>query len=436
MRIWLLGTEGRMPALARHLKRFGHKVFFSGPGCPGTERHAQRIELDLKNPDFDTARALARANAIELLVPGSEDLLDQGVVDELQQVCRVFGPTKKAARLETDKRFSYQLMLATQIPQAATAWYDNYNEALSDALNHFKIKNEPLVVKPSGRTGGKGVTVAWNVKTAQTALYELMNDRKYGAAADFVGLAEYLKGPECSVFVACNGQPETARFIAVARDCKPLFPARNGNPPGPNTGGVWSVSGIPEWTLNLEQEVMTRCVWAILQKMTEEGNPFTGLLYVALKLTSTGPKVVEYNGRFGDPEAQAVLERLESNLAPILWACTEPNRKLQEVPIVVSSRVGGCLVITAPGYPEKPITGKRITGINNAEATGVNVEHCGTALNEHGELVTAGGRALNLNSSADTLEELRAKLNRAASLIHFEGGEHWRDDLGDPSAAS
>lgn len=437
MRIWLLGTEGRLASMARHLKRHGHEVFFSGPGCPGTERHATRIGYDLKQLDFERMRHLRSEFEIELVVPGSEDLLEAGVVDELRPSCRVFGPTKAAAQIETDKLFSYQLMSECEIPQARTSWFvpSAYESAREAIRVHFDSKKgSPIVLKPRGRTGGKGVAVAWDLATAEEALSQLQLNKKYGEAGATVGLAEYLSGAECSVFIHCNGHEDQNLFLAVARDCKPLYPAKDGKPAGPNTGGMWSVSSIPDWTQQLKRTSMTYA-WKVVSAMREKNTPFTGLLYISLKLTSEGPKVVEFNARFGDPEAQAVFQRLDSDLAPLLMA-SAGRGKLRDVPLDMSKRVGGCLVIAAPGYPDAPRKGGWISGIDQAEELGVEVEHCGTKLNERREVIVDGGRVLNLNASADNLSELREKLNLAASRIVINGGCQYRMDLGDPATAS
>jgi len=441
MRIWLLGTEGRLAKMARHLNKFGHDVFFSGPGCPGTERHASRIKFDLKELDFQKMRQLASDHAIDLAVPGSEDLLDQGIVNEFEGVCRVFGPTREAVKLETDKRFSYEIMTNVKIPQAFTRWYENFHIAYGDLKSHFDNFDLPLVIKPQGPTAGKGVIVAHDLATGKKALKDMLVDHKYKEASRMIGLADYLTGSECTVFVLSDGHEDSIRFFAAARDCKAAWPAKDGKPAGPNTGGMWGLSSIPEWDEFLYEEVMgyARNVIRLMRRMR---HPFRGCLYISLKLVPmedlprlVTPTVVEFNGRFGDPEAQATFERLESDLAPILWACTESG-KLNSVEIKMSDRVGGCLVIAAPGYPESSQKGGKITGTEEAEALGVEVEHCGTKLNDANELVVDGGRVLNLNASDANVEALRDKLNRAAACIHFEGGQHWRNDFGDPSVAS
>jgi phosphoribosylamine--glycine ligase len=440
-RIWLLGTEGRMAAKARHLQNHEHVVYISGPGCPGTDEYALRIVHDLTKLDFDRMAQIYRAERHDLIIPGSEDLYAAGVVDQLTaRGCRVFGPAKEPARLETSKWFSHRLMRINNVPCAYTVWFKNYDKALMWARLHFNMHPHlPIVVKPDGRTGGKGVTVAWDLAMAKQALIELMVDRKYKSAGEYVGLAEYLSGPECSVFVACDGNPNSARLVFVARDCKALRPAENGRRAGPMTGGVWSVSSIPEWTPNLEAEVMESIVRRTLTVLRKRGLLFRGMLYVSLKLTAgldgkVEPKVVEFNVRFGDPETQAGLERLESDLAEILFATLEPG-ELPNLDIKLSDDVAGCLVLCAKDYPNNPELGKRIDGIRDAEALGVTVLEAGTRL-ENGELVTNGGRALNLVYKAKKLEDVQATLAAAASLIHFDGGKEVRVDVGNPLSAS
>lgn len=439
MRVWLLGTEGRMAQMARVLKRSGHEVFFSGVGSPGTGRYARRLVVDLEKPNFSIWREVAYRHQIDLVVPGSENLLATGVVDELTtRDCLVFGPTKLAVRVEASKFFADRIMLSENIPKAITVWYGDgeYETALGAVRDHFVRSNLPIVIKPDGLTGGKGVVVAHNLTQAEVALEDLMVKGAHKGAGKITALAEYLSGPECSVFVLSDGHEDHAKFLAVARDCKPLYPAKDDQPAGPNTGGMWAISPIPEWTDELQQVVMACCVRPLLKAMREKGCPFRGLLYVALKLTPDGPKVIEYNGRPGDPEMQAVLERLERNLAEILMATMQG--RLIELEIKMSSKVGGCLVICAKGYGslDGPQLGKRINGIEAAEQLGVTVLHAGTDYNDVGELVTNGGRVLDLVASTDTIEELRDLLNRAATLISIEGGMEVRQDLGDPASAS
>jgi phosphoribosylamine--glycine ligase len=411
-------------------------MYFSGPGCPGTEKYAKRLPLDLTQLNERDLLGQALTERIDLVVPGSETLLQKGVADMLNGHVPVFGPTKAAARIETSKKFADDIMVALDVPRARCHWFTDFEPACRAVDTHFAVVSQPLVIKPDEPTGGKGVKITRSAEEAKAYLKELMLNGLYSGAGKLVGLADYLPGPECSVFVICDGDEKAVQCLAAARDCKAAWPAKDGQPAGPNTGGVWSVSSILEWNSQLEADVMSRAVRPVLRYLEEYGAPFVGMLYVALKLTPDGWKVIEYNARAGDPEWQAVQRRMESDPFELMFDAA--TRSLVPEEIRFSPQTAACLVLAAPGYGTSPKLFRRIRGISLVERRlpEVQVLEAGTSKDKSGRLVTAQGRVLNLVTMADDLPTIHRRFEEALKIVSFDGGMQVRMDVGDPSAAS
>ena len=404
--ILVLGGGGREHALCWKLRaspRAGRIV--CAPGNAGIEAVAECVELDIADPMAVTE--FARANAIGLVVVGPEGPLVTGVVDALRAAgIAAFGPTAAAARLEGSKGFTKDLARAAGIP---TAGFRRFASA-ADAHHYVAVHPLPVVVKADGLASGKGVTVAES------------NEEGLAALADINGpvvIEQCLSGPEASLFVVTDG--DCVQVWPSAQDHKRAFD----DDTGPNTGGMGVISPAPRLTEALQARAMAEIIVPTLKAMADAGTPYTGVLYAGLMLTADGPKLIEYNCRFGDPEAQALLLRLDSDLLEILLACAQG--RLSEVAPRWSSEPAVAIVFAAMGYPATPITGTVIDGIDAAEALGVQVFHAGTRRNAAGRLVAAGGRVLGIAALGADLGEARSLAYAAIRKIRWHGGFYRRD---------
>ena len=404
--ILVLGGGGREHALCWKLRaspRAGRIV--CAPGNAGIEAVAECVELDIADPMAVTD--FARANAIGLVVVGPEGPLVTGVVDALRAAgIAAFGPTAAAARREGSKGFTKDLARAAGIP---TAGFRRFASA-ADAHHYVAVHPLPVVVKADGLASGKGVTVAES------------NEEGLAALADINGpvvIEQCLSGPEASLFVVTDG--DCVQVWPSAQDHKRAFD----DDTGPNTGGMGVISPAPRLTEALQARAMAEIIVPTLKAMADAGTPYTGVLYAGLMLTADGPKLIEYNCRFGDPEAQALLLRLDSDLLEILLACAQG--RLSEVAPRWSSEPAVAIVFAAMGYPATPITGTVIDGIDAAEALGVQVFHAGTRRNAAGRLVAAGGRVLGIAALGADLGEARSLAYAAIRKIRWHGGFYRRD---------
>ena len=404
--ILVLGGGGREHALCwklRASRRAGRII--CAPGNAGIEAVAECHELDIADPAAVTA--FAQRNAIELVVVGPEGPLVAGVVDALRVAgIAVFGPTAAAAQLEGSKGFTKELARAAGIP---TAGFRRFASA-ADAHHYVAVHPLPVVVKADGLASGKGVTVAET------------NEEGLAALADINGpvvIEQCLSGPEASLFVVTDGT--TVQIWPSAQDHKRAFDGDT----GPNTGGMGVISPAPRLTEALQDRAMAEIILPTLKAMADAGTPYTGVLYAGLMLTANGPKLIEYNCRFGDPEAQAQLMRLDSDLVDILLACAEG--RLAEVTPRWSAETAVTIVFAAMGYPATPIVGTVIEGIEAAEALGVKVFHAGTRHCAAGRLVAAGGRVLGISALGADLGEARSLAYAAIRKIRWHGGFYRRD---------
>jgi len=416
MKVLVVGGGGREHALAWKLAQ-SEKVsqVYGAPGNPGIEKIGKCVNIS--PTDIEALADFAEKEGIDLTVVGPEAPLVAGIVDEFEKRgLKVFGPSRAAARLEGSKAFSKEMMRKYGVPTADFRVFENPEEAREYIIK----KGAPIVVKADGLAAGKGVVVAGTVEEAIEAVNRIMVEKVFGSAGDRVVIEECLSGEEASYLVITDGE----RFIplATAQDHKAVFDGDR----GPNTGGMGAYSPAPVLSPELEREVQERVIKPILRGMREEGHPFRGVLYAGLMITDRGVKVLEFNVRFGDPEAQAILRRLESDLFEVCSSVAEGKlvERLEWKP-----ETSICVVLASKGYPGRYEKGKEITGIEEAEKIpSVVVFHAGTKI-EDGRLVTNGGRVLNVTALGKDIIEARERAYRAIEKIHFDG-MHFRKDIG------
>ena len=414
--ILLLGSGGREHALAVKLAsspRCG--TLYIAPGNGGTLEVGENVALDENDPA--AVADFARESGIGLVVIGPEAPLVVGVADAVREAgIPCFGPGAAGAQVEGSKLFSKELMGRANIPTAA---YGSFTDEES-ALAYVREQGAPLVVKADGLAAGKGVIVATELAQAEEAVHECFSGT-FGDAGSTVVIEEMLTGPECSLLAFTDGK--TVRPMATSQDHKRALEGDR----GPNTGGMGVYSPVPIVTPE-EHAEMERIMDATVAELAAEGIDYRGCLYGGFMLTPQGPKVLEFNARFGDPETQVILPRLENDLVEVMLACAE--QRLDEIELSWRDEWAVAVVLTSAGYPGSYEKGKVITGIEDASAMdGVTVYHAGTAVNEAGELVTNGGRVLAVTALGDTFEAARNLAYEACEKIDFEG-KTLRHDIG------
>jgi phosphoribosylamine--glycine ligase len=415
MNILLLGSGGREHALAWKLAQSPLcDRLFAAPGNPGVGQEATCVDLD--TTDHAAVIAFCERERIGLVVVGPEAPLVDGLADSLRGVgIAVFGPSRAAARLEGSKGFTKDLCERAGIPTARYVRVSNQTDGLS-ALDSF---GAPVVIKADGLAAGKGVTVAMSMAEAQDALRDIFTGRFGEAGAEAV-IEEFLEGEEASFFALTDGG--TIVPFGSAQDHKRVGEGDT----GPNTGGMGAYSPAPVLSPELRREAMTRIIAPTVKAMADEGYPYSGVLYAGLMLTRDGPKLIEYNARFGDPECQVLMMRLESDLVELLDACAR-NRLGSVQPPRFSDETALTVVMAANGYPGTPEKGGRIDGIAAAEAECAKVFHAGTALGTGGVLTATGGRVLNVTATGASVAEAQAKAYAAVDRIVFPTGFCRRD---------
>jgi phosphoribosylamine---glycine ligase len=419
MKILVVGSGAREHAFVWKLSREdGVGPILCAPGNPGMAEIARCIPADPGKPD--TLLSIAKREQVDLTVVGPELPLSCGVVDLFVAEQRpIVGPTAAAAALEASKAFAKDFMARHSVPTARFRICDSASVALREIARGEL--GYPLVIKADGLAAGKGVAIAEDRAAAEAVIHDVMVTRKFGASGARVVLEEFLSGQEASYFVLADG----ASFMPLssAQDHKRIFDDDR----GPNTGGMGAFAPSPLITADMEQRVIDTIVQPVLNGMVREGNPYRGFLYVGLMLTNDGPKVVEFNVRFGDPEAQVILPMVDEDLSVLLMCAavgTLPSRRAR-----FSTDVHVGVVLAAGGYPDHAETGKVISGIDDARAVrNAVVFHAGTA-RENGYLVTAGGRVLTVVGRGATYQEGIDTAYDAASKISFEG-MHYRHDIG------
>ncbi len=415
MKVMVIGGGGREHAVCMALAK-SKKVskLWCAPGNGGIAEVAQCV--DIKATDIDGVVAFAKQNQPDLVVVTPDDPLALGMVDALEEAgIRAFGPRKNAAVIESSKSFAKDLMRRYHIPTAGYAVFENS----ADAIAYIKENGAPIVVKADGLALGKGVTVAMTEDDAIAAVKDAIDGGRFGGAGARVVIEEFLTGPEVSVLAFVDG--EHLSTMPSAQDHKRAYD----NDEGPNTGGMGAFSPSRFYTEDIAQTCMETIFKPTVAAMKAEGRPFSGVLYFGLMLTPKGPKVIEYNARFGDPETQAVLCRLDSDLFDIMNAVIDG--RLDEMDIRWADNAACCVVMASGGYPISYEKGKEITGIE--AVTDSIVFHAGTARTEDGRLVTSGGRVLGVTATADTLDEAIARAYADVDKIHFEKA-HFRHDIG------
>lgn len=416
MKIIVVGSGGREAALVWAAQRSARVAeVIAAPGNAGIAEQARCAPV--KADDIEGLVRLAKEECADLVLIGPEVPLTLGLADRLTaEGIAAFGPSAAAARLEGSKSFAKDFMQRHGIPTAGFRVCRTQAEA-EDAVRQF---GAPVVIKADGLAAGKGVTVALTGEEAVAAIRSMMSDRVFGAAGERVVVEEYLAGEEASLLAFCDG--EQAVPMLAAQDHKRV----NDNDQGPNTGGMGAYAPAPVLTPELLERVRREILEPTVRGLAREGMPYRGVLYAGLMITSRGPKVIEYNCRFGDPETQAVLPLLRSDLAEITLACA--RGRLDPSRIAWSDGAAACVVLASGGYPGEFRKGLSIEGLEQAEALpGVHVWHAGTA-RQDGRFVTAGGRVLNVVATGTDLAEAVRQAYRAAELIRFEG-VHFRRDI-------
>lgn len=418
MDILVIGGGGREHAIIRKLKESSRvEKLYCAPGNGGISKDA--LCVDIPVTDIPGVVSFAEKKAIDLVFVAPDDPLAAGMVDELQKAgIRAFGPTAEAAQIESSKVFSKNLMKKYRIP---TAGYEVFDDP-AKAFNFIRGRGiYPVVIKADGLALGKGVIIAQSGDEAQDALKTIMKDRVFGASGSRVVVEEFLTGPEVSVLAFTDGN--CVRPMVSSKDHKRAFDGDK----GPNTGGMGTISPNPYYTPEIAQVCMDTIFLPTVRAMNEEGRPFKGCLYFGLMLTKDGPKVIEYNSRFGDPETQVVLPRLKTDLVDILEAVIDGT--LKNLSIEWSDDACACVVMASGGYPGRYEKGIEITGLDeNGQVEGATVFHAGTVL-RGGKFFTGGGRVLDVTAFGRNLPEALAKAYAATEKIHFEGS-FFRHDIG------
>ncbi len=417
MNILLIGSGGREHALAWKLAQspLCHTLFCA-PGNAGICEEAECVSLDVN--DFAAVARFCKDNDVKLVVVGPEAPLVAGMADALaEDGIAVFGPRKRAAMLEGSKSFTKDICAKYGIPTAAFATFDNE----ADALAYLREHGAPIVVKADGLAAGKGVIVADDAATAKAAIRDIFGGA-FGAAGAKVVLEEKMEGEEASFFALCDG--ENLLPLAGAQDHKRAYDGDE----GPNTGGMGAYSPAPVLTPKAEQQVMERIIEPTVRAMKELGCPYQGVLYAGLMMTDEGPKLVEYNVRFGDPECQPLMMRLKSDLVELVQATVE--RDLAGGASEWNEQAALTVVMATKGYPGAYEKGSLISGIERAEQDPlVKVFHAGTARNAAGELIAVGGRVLNVTALGDTIAEAQRRAYAAVEKIDWPEG-FYRKDIG------
>ena len=419
MKVLVIGGGGREHALAWKIAQSPLvDTVYCAPGNPGMARLEKGECVGIGVKDFRAQKAFIEANNVDLTVVGPEGPLAAGIADELSTTGRrIFGPVAAAARLEASKAFAKAFMARYDIPTAAYAEFDKAGEAVA----YIKEHGAPIVVKADGLAAGKGVTVAQDVATAIEAVHAAMVDKAFGDAGAKVVIEECLEGEEASILAFSDGQ--TFIPMASSQDHKPAFDGDK----GPNTGGMGAYSPAPIITPEMQQEIEEQILKPCVEGMAAEGTPYKGIVYAGLMITDQGPKVVEFNVRFGDPETQVVLPRMKTDMVPILLACCDGT--LDHCGLVYADDPCVTVVMASGGYPKAYEKGKRITGLEDAEADpDVVVFHAGTK-QEGDEIYTNGGRVLDVTATGPGLADTINKAYAAVKKIAFENA-HYRTDIG------
>ena len=415
MRVLVIGSGGREHALAWKIAQSPLvKKVFCAPGNAGTANVAENI--DIPSDNVDALLQFATVTGIGLTVVGPEQPLVKGLVDSFEESgLRVFGPSQRAAEIEGSKVFCKGLMKKYGIP---TARYESFDSP--DQVKFFTKEDEPVVVKASGLAAGKGVILCSNAEEARSAVQSIMQEKAFGNAGDQVVVEEFLTGQEVSLLAFTDGK--TVLPLDSAQDHKAAFDGDK----GPNTGGMGAYSPALVFTEELKQQVIDEIMIPTVRAMAKEGRYYRGILYAGLMLTASGPKVLEFNARFGDPETQPIMMRIKNDIVPIFEACIDGTLAKQSLQWRQEPTV--CVVMAAKGYPSSYEKGKEISGLNSDENRQAVVFHAGTKL-ENGKVLTNGGRVLGVTALGSDINQAIKNAYSAVDKIKWDG-IHYRKDIG------
>lgn len=408
MNILLIGSGGREHALAWRLgQNSAIGKIYCAPGNPGIASMAECVDIPVTNRRG--LLAFAQGHAITLTIVGPEGPLAEGIVDEFRSAgLKIFGPTKRAAEIESSKSFAKKIMKKYRIPTAETAVFTSHDEAKI----HVERCPIPVVIKADGLAAGKGVIVARTREEALGAIHRILCDKTFGESGSRILVEEYLEGQEVSVLCLTDGKQ--IRILPSAQDHKTLF----NNDRGPNTGGMGAYAPVPWMTPELLGCIERDIIRPTIEGMANEGRTYSGVLYVGLMITHAGPKVIEFNCRFGDPETQVILPLVESDLFDALMRVA--NDDLGDYQLNVSDRSVVSVVLASAGYPGEYEKGRLIEYLNSTHVPDTMVFHAGTALDDHGRVVTGGGRVLSVTALGNTLAEAQQKAYESVNQIRLK----------------
>ena len=418
MKVLIVGGGGREHAIATCVAK-SPKVdkIYCAPGNAGIGQIAECVPIGAM--EFDKLVAFAKEKEIDFTIVGMDDPLVGGIVDVFEaEGLKVFGPRKNAAILEGSKAFSKDLMKKYNIP---TAGYETFDDP-KKALEYLETAKMPIVLKADGLALGKGVLICNTLEEAKAGVKEIMEDKKFGSAGNHMVIEEFMTGREVSVLSFVDGK--TIKIMSSAQDHKR---AKDGDQ-GLNTGGMGNFSPSPFYTKEVDDFCKKYIYQATVDAMAAEGRPFVGVIFFGLMLTEDGPKVLEYNARFGDPEAQVVLPRMKNDIIDVMEACVDG--KLDTIDLQFEDNAAVCVVLASDGYPVAYEKGFEIKGLENFDGKeGYYCFHAGTKLNDEGRIVTNGGRVLGITAKGATLKEARANAYKATEWVEF-GNKYMRHDIG------
>ena len=422
MRVLVIGAGGREHALVYKITQSPEcLICYVAPGNAGTAREKKAVNIDIKADNIRELVRFAQKEYIDLVVVGPEAPLAYGIADELRKFqIDVVGPSKAAARLEGSKKFAKEIMHHHGVPTASYRSFTDY----STAVKYLDSASLPTVIKVDGLAAGKGVSVVREIEQGKSFIKSVMIDKTFGNSGSQIIIEDYLAGDEISILVLTDG--ETSVLFDPAQDHKPIYAGDL----GPNTGGMGAYSPVPSIKGKLLYQIQEDILVPVIHAMRHQELDYRGILYAGLVLTNSGPKVLEFNVRLGDPETQPLLMRLKSDILPLLAATAE--RKLNKLPepvIEFDPRSSVCVVMSSAGYPGDYEKGFEITGIEDAEDDpDVKVFHAGT-IEKDGEILTNGGRVLGVTALGNTLKDAQTKAYAACEKIHFEN-KYYRKDIG------
>jgi len=418
MKVLVVGSGGREHAICTAVAKSKRvDKIYCAPGNAGIASLAECVAIGAM--EFDKLVAFAKEKEIDFTIIGMDDPLVGGIVDRFEaEGLKCFGPRKNAAILEGSKAFSKDLMKKYNIP---TAGYENFTDP-EEALKYLETAKMPIVLKADGLALGKGVLICETLEEAKAGVKEIMEDKKFGTAGNTMVVEEFMTGCEVSVLSFVDGK--TIKIMDSAQDHKR---AGDGDT-GLNTGGMGNFSPSPFYTAEVDEFCQKYIFQPTVDAMAAEGREFKGVIFFGLMLTEDGPKVLEYNARFGDPEAQVVLPRLENDIIDVMEACVDGT--LDQIDLKFEDRATVCVVLASDGYPVAYEKGKKITGLENFDnKKDYYCFHAGTKFDDNGDIVTNGGRVLGITATADTLKEARAKAYEATEWVNFDN-KYMRHDIG------